>query len=524
MRCFLILILFISGQVIYSQDYINQKYDRQRIIMPFLGPGCLNLDTTNHVYINGVIFDFRSDTLEQHPVDTFEQSVGVPYYTLYEAAQICNKEGKITAYFNGGELWDRFQKKILVDIFMNAAEDQDFALAYLSNSSLIIPLPNQDSIYLLIGCTDLKMDDRYGVRAGEQISTVTFREMQDGSLKILSRNRGLHQSKYTFESAMTAVRHANGRDWWVVCPKRWGKYFNIFRLDPQGLHFSHESSVQDTILDGAFDAVFSPDGQFYARGEITKHISMYQKINKIQIFPFDRCSGTFGEPVSFQLPLEDTSSFGQGIFDRTSRYLYISTCASLYQADMYADDIPASLIKVCGYDQQIKDSKKLLCIASGFLAPDGKIYMFDGNNNFRTTVINNPSERGLACDARYADLMKISCTGMSLGNMPDFNLGPADGTVCDSLGLDAVSIHRNVSSSVPLTISPSPTIGDCTVMLPSQGGRLAVYDARGHITLSYIIQNYQMEQALSLPQGVYYIAYHSTDGLINAGGKVVVLR
>jgi len=524
MRCFLILILFISGQVIYSQDYINQKYDRQRIIMPFLGPGCLNLDTTNHVYINGVIFDFRSDTLEQHPVDTFEQNVAVPYYILFEAAQICNKEGKITAYFNGGELWDRFQKKILVDIFMNAAEDQDFALAYLSNSSLIIPLPNQDSIYLLIGCTDLKMDDRYGVRAGEQISTVTFREMQDGSLKILSRNRGLHQSKYTFESAMTAVRHANGRDWWVVCPKRWGKYFNIFRLDPQGLHFSHESSVQDTILDGGLGAVFSPDGQFYTRGEITKHISMYQKINKIQIFPFDRCNGTFGEPVSFQLPLEDSSSFGQGIFDRTSRYLYISTCASLYQADMYAGDIPASLIKVCGYDQDLKDRNQFLCIGSGFLAPDGKIYIFDGRNSFRTTVINNPSERGLACDARYAHLMKLSCTGMSLGNMPDFNLGPADGTVCDSLGLDAATDGLSHHTTPPLMISPNPTSGTCAVKLPSQRGILMVYDSRGLLIQKHSVSNYQMELDLSLIQGVYLVQYQSGDGKIMATGKVVVLR
>ena len=29
---------------------------------------------------------------------------------------------------------------------------------------------------------------------------------------------------------------------------------------------------------------------------------------------------------------------------------------------------------------------------------------------------------GMACDARYASIMKPSCTGGSLGNMPDFNL------------------------------------------------------------------------------------------------------
>jgi len=104
-----------------AQDYISQRYDRQRIIMPALGSGCLNLDSSNHVYINGVRFDYRSDSLQMIAVDTFVSQAIIPYYTINEAAQICNKQGQISAYFNGGELWDRNEHKIIIDIFKYAS-------------------------------------------------------------------------------------------------------------------------------------------------------------------------------------------------------------------------------------------------------------------------------------------------------------------------------------------------------------------------------------------------------------------
>ena len=518
-----VIYLLAASSSLSAQDYINQRYDRQRIIMPALGGACPNLDSSNHVYINGVRFDFRSDSLQMIAVDTFVSQAIIPYYTINEAAQICNKQGQIAAYFNGGELWDRNEHKIIIDMFKYASSTMNFALAYNYNSCLILPMPLSESQYVLIGTDDYHYDRIYGVEAGKQLSAVYLDELSDGTLTISRIDSNLHQSSYTKNGSVTACRHANGRDWWVVSPKRWGTYFNVFLLEPGGLRFSHESTVADTIFDAGYAPEFSPDGRWYTRTRV-EHLTQYKKKNFVQFFPFDRCSGTFGAPFVLRMPQEDTTSIGQAWFDATSRYVYFATCSSLFQADMWAADIQASLVKVSGYDHSLHDSGGFLCMGYGFLAPDGKAYIVDGRNNFRTTVVHNPSARGLACDARYAELVKPSCSGSALGNMPDFNLGPEDGTLCDSLGLDAVSIHSSSTASAPLTISPSPTTGDCTVMLPSQGGSLTVYDAQGAIRADFLIQNYQMEQALSLPLGVYYVAYRSTDGLINTGGKVVVIR
>jgi hypothetical protein len=94
---------------------------------------------------------------------------------------------------------------------------------------------------------------------------------------------------------------------------------------------------------------------------------------------------------------------------------------------------------------------------SGFLAPNGKVYTFDGNNNFRSSIIHNPSEEGLACGFEYTGLVKPSCTGFSFGNMPDFNLGPLDGSACDTLGLDnpASVTGEIVKKSAPV-LYPNP--------------------------------------------------------------------
>ena len=510
---------------IRAQDYINQKYDRQRILMPRFGGACGNLDTSNKFNINGVLFDFRDDTLKFFPIDTFQSFDSIiPYYSLNENAQICNKQGEITAYFNGGELWDRNENKTIIDVFKYASATQYFHPAYNFNSSLILPVPEPSNGYLLLGPDDYHYDTRYGVEAGEQLSGVYFTESPDGILTISRQDSNFHKSKYTYNGAITACRHANGRDWWVVAPRRWGKYFSTFLLSPQGISYLHDSPVSDTIYDNAINPVFSPDGRWYTRTSILIHYDMYKKKNGVQIFPFDRCNGTFSDPLEIILPIEDTTGIGIAIFDHTSRYLYIPTCASVYQFDMWATDIAASRVKVCGYDMSLPDSNWFLCLGTGFLAPDGKIYLVDGNNNFRMSVINNPSAPGLACDARYAAVTKPSCTGVNPGNMPDFNLGPLDGSSCDTLGLDAVAIRKSAPTATALTISPNPNTGDCSVWLPSQGGTLQVFDSRGRLIQTFLTKNFQMEQQLRLDAGVYAVTFRSADGRIYAAGKIVVLR
>jgi hypothetical protein len=506
-----------------AQDYVNQKFDRQFILMPRLGEACDNLDTSNHVYINATLLDFNTDSLQMSPLDTFAPDKPVPYFTINQCAEICDRQGRIAAYFNGADLWDRNKHSQPVEVFRHASSWGPFQLSYLINSCLMLPIPSRENHFVIIGPTKFQYepDTNYRAEAGTQISAAYFRQdTVDGSLGIYRVDSNLHAAKYVFSGAMTACRHSNGRDWWIACPERFGKIFHLFLLTPDGLIYSHDSEVSDLIYDFSIAPMFSPDGRYYTRTDVIT-IDQYRKKNYVQIFGFDRCTGMFSDPVSFQLPQEDTSSIGQAIFDASSRYLYLTSCASLFQVDMQASDIPGSLIKVSGYDRSIIDQLSYLCIGFGILAPDGKMYFADGRNSYRMTVVNNPSAPGLACDARYAAIMKPSCFGGAWGNMPDYNLGPLDGSPCDTLGLDAVSLHRPEKSS-RLEIAPSPTRGEFTVWLPSQEGRLSITDMQGIHIRQIPIERYAMEQRVILPRGIYLLTYQSADGRIRASGKVVV--
>ena len=526
MRC-LILSVIICYCSLYNggaQDYIGQRYDRQRLIMPLLGPGCTNLDTANHVVINGVIFDFNADSLSVFPADTFKKNAPVPYWTYFEGSQICNKEGKLAAYFNGVELWDRNKNAMELDVFKYAYPSKPDILIYNINGCMMLPMPQGDHEYVLLGSDDFHYDPVYGVETGEQISAVYFTEGQAGDLTVTRIDSNLHHSKYTFNGIMQACRHANGRDWWIACPKRRSKVFNMFLLDEQGVRFSHECLVSDTIFTDDDSPVFSPDGTWFSKTHV-RHYSQYSKKNHIQFFHFDRCTGTFSDSYKFVLPYRDTMCVIQALFDATSRYCYIGACTSLFQIDMWAENIAASLVRVCDYDPMLRDAGIYNVIGGGFLAPDGKMYFFDARNNFRTTVVHHPSEPGLACDARYAAVLKPSCTGFGLGNMPDFNLGSLDGSPCDTLGLNSVAVRKvNDLQYAVLEISPNPASGSATVFLPSAAGLLKISDISGKIIRTMHTQDFQMELEIELPAGVYLLQYLSTNQKIFTTGKLVMIR
>jgi hypothetical protein len=72
------------------------------------------------------------------------------------------------------------------------------------------------------------------------------------------------------------------------------------------------------------------------------------------------------------------------------------------------------------------------------LAPDGRIYIVNGHNNFVLHVIDRPNEYGKACRPRQNGFRLPTLTNRGTPNFPNFRLGPIDGSECDTLGIDNV--------------------------------------------------------------------------------------
>jgi len=445
-------VLVISIQL-KSQDYLNQNFDRQKLIIDKLTLGCVNIDPSDTLVKIGNIFNFNDDTLEVLGVDTFfkgETSLKFSYYT--NCTQISNKEGKFTAFYNGDFLFDRYGNYQELTMF----KEPNFGyLGHLGvNRSLILPYPGKDSTYVLLTPWKHVEDSKFEVLNPTAIAGIIFKEEKNGKLKILDFLPEIIKGNFCFFGAMSSVRHANGQDWWIVAPQRLDNKIHTILFTKNGFTYSNTQDTKYVTGDVSNNPEFSPDGQWYTRTHV-EVLTQWHNKSTIQFYKFNRCSGIFEDQIEFEMDYEDTSNVIQVIFEKNSRYFYITSVLSLYQGDIQAEDIKSSLIKV-GKSRPLMWDEHMV-IGAGFLGPDDKIHIFDGRPNFYGSIINKPSERGLACDFQYEYRTFPACTGVDFGNLPNFNLGPLDGSPCDTLGLDnPLSINKEKHIEKNILFYPNP--------------------------------------------------------------------
>ncbi len=232
---------------------------------------------------------------------------------------------------------------------------------------------------------------------------------------------------------LTAIKHANGRDWWLLYNEWMTKNYYTILIAPNGPEIVDTQTVGTSVIDGLGQAVFSPDGTKYA-------IINGRHDDFLQIFDFDRCTGELSNEILIQFSVgQNIASPGLAI-SPNSRFLYFSATDTIYQYDLWADDIPSSEEVVGIYDGHVDPFANLFFLAQ--LAPDGKIYISVPNGSRYLHVIENPNEKGLACNFNQRGVNLLNYNGGTLPNHPNYRLGPLDGSPCDTLGLDNMPIAK----------------------------------------------------------------------------------
>ncbi len=222
------------------------------------------------------------------------------------------------------------------------------------------------------------------------------------------------------------IRHANGRDWWLIVPRYKVNQYYIYLLDPTGIHLVNIQAIgpetnSQTVVS---QAAVSPDGSKYCR---------FSAPGGLLVFDFDRCAGKLSNLNYGGSALDIYNCNGNGLaISPNSRYLYLALCDSLFQFDLAAQDLFASRQVVQTYFGP-DPLEGLMAFAQ--LAPDGKIYLVTGNGTLNAHIIHQPDEPGLACNAENGAII-FDTPKVSYPNLPNFRLGPIDGSVCDSLGID----------------------------------------------------------------------------------------
>lgn len=245
---------------------------------------------------------------------------------------------------------------------------------------------------------------------------------------------------------LTATKHANGRDWWLLLPEDNSNRFFTFLLSPNGVAKvdSQRIGIAWDTREYSSQAVFSPDGKKYIR---------FNPWKGLDIFDFDRCTGSLSNPTEsgpFSNPVRDAGGVAVSI---DSRYLYVSNTTYLYQFDLMSNDILGSKVLISSYDGfQDPFSTNFYQMA---LAPDGKIYMFSTNGVKSLSVINNPEQPGLLCNFKQHSFKLPASVLFGSINLPYFRLGPDDGSSCDTLDLNNLPIadfRYEIDSLNPLRV------------------------------------------------------------------------
>jgi len=446
-------------------------------------------------------------------------------------AQICNREGNLLFFSNGCNIvnssnqlisnGDQINPGTFHNEWCNTGDDH----AYKTYQGMIaLPWPEREGQYVMFHLGWFRTDT-WPPRTSLRDFYFTRIDMtaNNGLGTVLEKNNLLLQDTNLVDN-LTAVRHGNGRDWWIVEPSGKSDSIYLYLLTPYGIKgpFIERTGLRmSTRGFNAGQVVFSPDGTKYVR---------VNAADGVDIFCFDRCRGEFvcGERLPFPGG-QDDNICGAAI-SPSSRYLYISALTKLFQYDLWATDIESSKILIDEYDWFVDTTAGLQTpFYQQMLAPDGKIYMSVPNGTVYFHVIDAPDSAGLHCDFRQHDLRLPTHHGFCVPNFPHFRLYDLPGSPCDSLGIDAPEGYRVLwSPTDAIRLFPNPNVdGQVTVTLPPcAGGRLRIFNMAGALLAAYTIDNDRLFRidCSGFANGVYIVSFAPADGHKPLSAKLVLGR
>lgn len=260
--------------------------------------------------------------------------------------------------------------------------------------------------------------------------------LNNGLGKVTEKNVEIINDTLNF-GLVTAVKHANGRDWWMLLPEYWSNNYYRYLITPNGIDTLAQqvTETDEGLLPALGQAVFSPDGSKYI---VTGSSGIDPDSVYLDIYDFDRCEGLLSNRRRKDFP---EFSFGKPVaVSPNSRYLYFYVNQTYYQYDLQADDILASEVIIGEYD----GFELPINIGSyPFLSQiglDGKIYYSTTSTTFVMHVIHDPDFPAESSRFEQHGIILPRLNNGTIANHPNYRLGPLDGGSCDTLGLDNLPV------------------------------------------------------------------------------------
>lgn len=308
-------------------------------------------------------------------------------------ATISTASGQLMFYTDGTTVYNKNHT-----IMMNGT---NLMGSYSSNqSATIVPKPGSTTLFYIF-TTDAENGSN-----GLRYSIVDM-NMDNGNGAVTSDKNVLIYTPVT--EALSVTKHGNGQDYWIIS-RDWNNInetninrFIAYQLTSSGLNFTPVTSSFGNYFSYGMDRgsiKISPSGSKLAYASYNSYA---------QLFNFNNSTGV----VSNQIILSNDpyGTYGAAFSaDETVLYMSNEEFHKIYQYNLNAANIPNSVTIISeGY-----------IVGQMQLGPDNKIYLVNSYPlTDKLSVINNPSQLGLACDLQI-DAIDLAGNFTVIG-LPSFN-------------------------------------------------------------------------------------------------------
>lgn len=306
--------------------------------------------------------------------------------TFEAASSISDAAGQLLFYSNGEKVWNR----------NHALMPSGSAISTTGFSStqgvLIVPHPGDPTLFYVFLTDD--MEDQ--LAKGLRYTTVDMK-LASGLGDVTGAPTRLPTPDLTSKIAekLIAVRHANGRDYWIVVHGWENNSFFSFLLTTTGLVGSPVVSSVGPILDGTGgQAPFSNAAGHLRASPDSRHLAMAALYRDLGLYDFDPATGQVSNYVALA-----PSSPGQPVrygveFSADNSRLYMAVASANQDFSVGQFNMLAGSGAAIASSWQVVGTGKTGM--GGLLrAPNGKIYLAG-----YTTLhaINAPNMLGVACN------------------------------------------------------------------------------------------------------------------------------
>jgi len=389
-------------------------------------------------------------------------------------ATISDNNGNLLFYTDGIKVWNRNGQ-----VMPNGSGLKGDPSS--SNSAIVIPKPGSASIYYIFTADAGENDNAKGYCYTEVDMTMA------GGLGDVTANKNILLYAPSSEQ-LTAVRHANGIDVWVIT-KEWGNnQWDVFKIDCNGVNSTPVVSVGGTVRDSLLPVVIAGVPGFWNEGSVgclkpspdEKRLAATDFANGCwEILDFDNSTGLLSNPLI--VPQEHPYGIE---FSPDSRMVYVVSESRLRASPEVVQYSLASYDSV-----SIASSAVVIGKSRGGdlgalqVGPDGKIYCIMENLD-SLAVINAPNVPGLGSSMVFSQVYLDGREGIR--GLPVFFPGLIANQNVDlsfAIGNDCSTVTFTGTSSVAGPLNWSWDFGDGTT---GSGQNVSHAYASGGVTVDTV--------------------------------------